>query len=388
MNGIKLSLRPGKQASALLKQLNEARYEGGLGALISGCYVASEQKVYLSHPGCAIEKSDEFNIFKKSEEILDPNQNYFFRIRKSALSKFAKGVVDGGAASENDLLEYDQAYLNELNNKSSSALKTAIATAWAGDFIWALLSVPLALGAKLAEGTARASTLTTLNLTATIAFPILLGPLVGYVNYRSQIADYEAKYGVSPPPAMLNKIKQQSRALAFQVSCSIGGWTLAYELTVPIVESLFGVTLATTPAYWLTVLVVGLCTALFTVIACMIAQQFLLKNNTADQKNINYLWLGTLAFVSGALFMLCFAIPGQIGLKGFLTEYLGMEWSKMLCGLTSSLLIGSSVASVSACYRYQENLEAFNNNPSSHLATIKGVFGGNQQPELGPRLAY
>lgn len=386
MDGIQLSLRPGKQANQLLAKLNEARIEGGTGELISGYYNAGEQKVYLSIPGYPLEQSAEFNIFKNAEP-LDPHKNYRFRIRKSALAKFAKAVVYGGGAATDDLLEYDQAYLDELNKKSLSALKAAIASSWAGDFMWALLSMPLALGEKLAQGTVHAGAMSSLNLSMTILFPICLGPLVAYVNYRAQIADYKAKYGVSPPPQMLRKIKQQSIALGFQVSCGMGGWMLAYEFAEPLMNYLLGTTLASTPAYWVTVLMIGLLTALFSVLAVMIAQHFLKKNKTADQKEINYLWLGTLTFVTGVLFILCFSLPTQIGLKGFLVETLGVEWSKILCGLTSSVLIGSSVTCVSACYRFQDNLKGFNDDPSTHWATIKGVFGGDPQPDNGPRLA-
>jgi hypothetical protein len=384
---IKLSFRSDQEASQLLYKLDYARQEGGRGALISGYYVGSEQKVYLSCPGCPIEPNETFPALSDKLK-LESGNNYFFYIRQSALAKFAKVVVDGGPPAENDLLEYDEEYLKELNNKSLSALKTVIASAWAGDFVWALSSVPLDLGAKLAEGTVHEFALTALNLTMTIAFPILLGPLVGYVNYRAQIADYEAKYGVSPPPEMLRKLKHQSIALAFQVSCSVTGWTLAYEFAVPIINAIFGVTLASTPAYWLTVLAIGVLTAIFMVIACMITQYFLQKNNTAEKTKINYPLLFGLSFVTGALFILCFAIPGQAGMKGFLSYYFGMEISKIMCGLASSLLIGTSVASVSACYRYEENKKSINNDPGSHLATMKGFFGGNQQPEHGPRLAY
>ena len=197
---------------------------------------------------------------------------------------------------------------------------------------------------------------------------------------------------MTPSPKMLRKIKHQSMALAFQVSCTVGGWTLAYELAVPMVDALISLFQAgafgSTPAYWVTVFAVGLLSALFVVIACMISQHYLRKNDTASNQKINYRWLAVCAFTAGALFMLCFAVPGQIGLKNYLLNELGLLWSKIICGLTSAILIGTSVTAASACYNYKENWESFKNDPGSNFAAIKGFFGGNPQPVQGPRLAF
>jgi hypothetical protein len=230
------------------------------------------------------------------------------------------------------------------------------------------------------------------SLGLTIAFPFILGPLVGYAHYHAQIADYEAKNGVTPSPKMLHKIKHCSIALAFQISCTIGGWTLAYELAVPMVDALIGLfhagALGSTPAYWVTVFAVGLLSALFVVIACLITQHYLRAKGITNNQKINYGWLAVCAFAAGALFMLCFAVPGQIGLKNYLLNELGLIWSKIICGLFSSILIGTSVTAVSACYNYKENLESLKNDPGSNCAAIKGFFGGNPQSEQGPRLAF
>ena len=188
--GIKLALRPGITAKQVIDSLAQSEEDGsgeagGGNNLITGYYIAGKDqpKVYLSVPGNPIqtakktEKNEiQFDIFEKGK-IVDANQNYTFTIKKSELTKIANNVIKGGAALTTDLLEYDKNYLEDLNRQSLCSLKTATASGWAGDFVWAALSFPIELGVKLANQTPHITAMSATSLGITIAFPFILGPL-------------------------------------------------------------------------------------------------------------------------------------------------------------------------------------------------------------------
>ena len=326
-----------------------------------------------------------FKHLAKKQQITKQDDNFYFFVKKSDFATIASNIINGGPIQPNDILKYDDEYLEKLKKKPSDLLKTATAIGWGGDAVWSMASWVLLAFAEHIKW---------MPLASSIAFPFILGPLVGYINYRAQIADYEAENHVSPPPEVLEKFKLDSYQLSFKFSCAVGGWTLAYELAVPAFELLVGTTLSSIPAYWVMVVAVGVLAAIGVIVGGITAECFAnwskgegWRRNTLKEGQTNYLWLGFCAFFAGALFPICSSIPDFFGLTEWFAELVGGQaGGKLLSGAVSSVCIGAGVTGAFSLYNHKESTKSLINKECTIFSAIKGFFGGNQQLDEGQRV--